>query len=279
MAKILRIAKWKETFEKSDAKRLLSLPWISVPTSMDSNGFVSMAEDFGVDAPGIYGAWMALCEYAATCPERGVLATSRGESIPLSRVAKKADWPVEVFERLVEWASSERIGWIEVVSDDGSPRNNHVANPDDLGEIPDHKTDGQDRTRQNKTDGRTPPANVPPVRPILFAELWEEIKPKAEELHFAIDPEGRKLKRMDKELSLHFASFRTVYPELEYDWARMFTCVSTRVDSKGSINNPWAWLKSEIIRSCNTHGPGYDAMVRVIDMRRPTLPQPHPLTT
>lgn len=274
MPKILRIAKWKETFEKSDAKRLLHLPWISVPTSMDSNGFVLMTEDFGVsDAPAIYGAWIALCQYAAGCTVRGTLATSRGGPIPLSRVARKSGWSVDLFERLVEWASSERIGWIEVVSENGSPRINPVPDTDGIGENPYY---GHNITEHNgRTDGRSAAREEetrPPVRPILFFERWEEIKSHAESLHKAIDPQLRKLKKIDKELALQFGALRVYYPELDVQWIRMMHCIRARADDKGSLQNPWAWLKSEIIRSCNECGPGYDLMIGAMDMHPPATP-------
>lgn len=262
MAKVLRIAKWKETFEKSDAQRLKSLPWISIPTSMDSNGFVLMAEDFGNDAPSIYGAWIALCQYAAGCTVRGTLATSRGEPIPLSRVARKAGWPLSVFERLVEWATSDQIGWIEASDDIRTPSGSH----------PYYGHNGH-----NITDGRTePPDEKPPVRPICVLGLWEKIKPLAEEVHAAVDPDTRKLKPIDRELAIQFASLRVGYPEMDAEWCRIMDSLKTRRCTTGSIKSPWAWLKSELIRVGNELGPGYDGMVNEIKKKPPPVSNNQP---
>ena len=117
-----RIAKWKETFEKSDAKRIAALSWISLPTSFASNGYQSLLDEFGDDAPAMYGAWCALACFASTCPVRGTLASGRHEPIPLHRIARVTGFPPPIFERLFAWATRPEIGWLELVPPTDEPR-------------------------------------------------------------------------------------------------------------------------------------------------------------
>ena len=108
-ASVWRIAKWSETFETSDSRTYKSLPWVSVPTTLCSNGYQSLVEEFGADAPAVYGAWNAMVAVASKCPVRGTLATSKGVAYSLERIIREAYMHPDclpIFQRLVEWASS-----------------------------------------------------------------------------------------------------------------------------------------------------------------------------
>jgi len=74
-----------------------------------------LLDEFGEDAPAIYGAWCALVAVAATCSTRGVLSNSKGEPMKLSHIARKTGFPKEIFERLFEWATRENVGWLTPV--------------------------------------------------------------------------------------------------------------------------------------------------------------------
>lgn len=113
---VLKIAKWSTTFESSDSRRYKRLPWISLPIGFDSNGYQSMLDRFGDGAPAIYGAWCALLKLAATCNIRGVLATGKGVPFTTARIARLTYFPESVFVDLVDWASSQDVGWIELVN-------------------------------------------------------------------------------------------------------------------------------------------------------------------
>lgn len=112
---VLRISKWNETFATAESRRLKSLPWVALPTSFQSHGLHDMIDTFGDDAPAIYGCWCALVKLAANCHVRGVLATSRGVPFSLARIARLTYFPATMYERLIEWATQNEIGWIEVV--------------------------------------------------------------------------------------------------------------------------------------------------------------------
>lgn len=290
-APIYRIAKWKETFEKSDARRLKSLPWISVPTDLGSNGYMAMVEEFDDEAPAIYGAWIALCAFAAGCDERGVLATSKGDAIPLARVAKRTGFPVSVFDKLIAWASNAEVAWIESLSPSGASRKkseevSEVPREDsDLprkppGELTDYGQDGH--YEQDKTDGRTdgetafsepepqPPETParPPARYVSLDESWEEVRDHAMAIHGQVDPDRRPLSKIDRKHCVQFAALQVGYPELASHFADIAERVGVRVRRGPSLDRPWAWVRSELIRVCNEFGPGFDAMIVNLDMRR-----------
>ena len=124
---VLAVRRWKEVFEKSDARKLKHLSWISMPTGFESNGLQMMFDDFGARAVEMYGAWSLLLKVAAVSVERGRLGGSQGRaysSAALSRMMMGC--PVEVIDELISWCV-HKSGWLEVV---------RVGESDDLGESP-----------------------------------------------------------------------------------------------------------------------------------------------
>jgi hypothetical protein len=110
---VLRISKWTETFERAESRKLKQLTWIAMPVGFSSTGYQAMLEEFEARAPAIYGAWCALCAYAATCHVRGTLGNSRGIPLKISHLARVTGFPESVFVDLVAWASRTDIGWLE----------------------------------------------------------------------------------------------------------------------------------------------------------------------
>lgn len=113
---VYRIAKWSTVYETSESKRHKTLSWVSMPIDFGSNGYQSLVDEFGDEAPAMYGAWCALVGVAAQAPTRGVLACSKGNPYTVARISRMTCFPVNVFERLMKWATSQDVEWIEVVS-------------------------------------------------------------------------------------------------------------------------------------------------------------------
>jgi len=113
---VYRVKGWAEVYETADSRKHKSLQWVSIPIGFDSDGFVRLVEEFGEEAPAIYGAWIALVLVAARCPIRGVLSTSNGDPISEARLAFVSHFPGTVFGKLVAWAA--RIGWLEAMPAD-----------------------------------------------------------------------------------------------------------------------------------------------------------------
>lgn len=117
MNAVYRISQWASTFETADSRKHKSLSWVSLPIDRQSNGYQSLIDHFGDEAAAIYGAWCVLVGIAASCPERGTLACSRGNGMSITRIARMAHMPESVFKKLFEWAIREEIGWLETVVD------------------------------------------------------------------------------------------------------------------------------------------------------------------
>lgn len=115
-APVYEIAKWKTVFETAESRKLKTLNWVSVPVNFSSSGYQQMLDHFGDDAPAIYGAWIALVGFAASCPVRGCLANSRGKSLPISHIARVTGFPSEIFARLIAWASDPDVSWLTPIS-------------------------------------------------------------------------------------------------------------------------------------------------------------------
>ena len=163
---VYRIAKWDEVFETSASRRYANLNWISVPLQRTS-GYVSLIEEFADEAPGIYGAWIALAKIAAECPVRGLLCNSKGVGFTAGRLSVLSHFPGTVFERLIEFSLLEHVAWLEIVEpdevqrlllacqtgDEQSPNNNDCP-----------PTALQDRTGPNPTEQNiTQPDQTGPV--------------------------------------------------------------------------------------------------------------------
>lgn len=113
---VYRIAKWNEVFERAESRKLKQLTWIALPISLNSNGYQSLLDEFEADSPAIYGAWCALCAVAASCTVRGVLATSKGTELKVSHIARQTGFPSTVLEKLITWASSPSVNWLEAIT-------------------------------------------------------------------------------------------------------------------------------------------------------------------
>lgn len=138
MSTVYRIAKFDDVFTKRDGRKDSGeLRWVSMPIGFGSGGYQAMIEDFGDDAPAIYGAWCALVKIAAACPTPGLLCSSRGRAITPQRAAALAYMPAEPFRKLFKWASAQDIGWLEVATmSEDHPDNCPDDLPDDFRDQP-----------------------------------------------------------------------------------------------------------------------------------------------
>lgn len=155
---VYRIAKWSEIFETADSRRHKALHWISVPIGFESNGFAKMIEDFGDDAPALYGAWIALAKIAATCPIRGILSTSRGDGLTVGRLSFLSHFPRSCFEKLIDWASQESVCWLEKMAVEEVEQlliEQQSSSNQSPNELPDQTR--QDQTKPNLTQPDNPP--------------------------------------------------------------------------------------------------------------------------
>ena len=154
-ADVYAIAKWDTVFERAESRKLKQLTWVAMPTGFQSNGYQSMLDDFGDDAAACYGCWCALVAFASSCAVRGVLASSRGIPLKISHIARQTGLSAEMFERLVAWAASERIGWLEVLSAEQIDATFFGLRQDDPPSEP-TRPEKHGKLRENNTSGESP---------------------------------------------------------------------------------------------------------------------------
>ncbi len=114
-----------------------------------------LLDEFGDDAPAIYGAWCALVAYAASCTVRGTLATSKGTPVKVGHIARTVGFGSTVFQKLIDWAVQDSVAWLVPAQPHEIPGfigvfEDSEESPDASGEIPVH-TDRQDKTEHNIT--------------------------------------------------------------------------------------------------------------------------------
>lgn len=256
---VWRIAKWSETFETSDSRNYKSLPWVSVPTTLCSNGYQSLVEEFGADAPAIYGAWNAMVAVASKCPVRGTLATSKGVPYSLERIIREAYMHPDclpVFQRLVVWASSEAVGWIEDAS-------KALSTPQPGGsEAP---------TEPNLTDNQSERSID---RAAIFSgkeigeDEWRELQPKLKATRKAIQPdERRKLKDADRELLIAAATIERRAGVVLID-----PILKSMKETKPQ--KPFPYFRTSFINACNA--VGLDGRRALISIPMPAIQEPQP---
>lgn len=277
---VLRIAKWSETFEKSESRKLKILTWISVPVGFDSTGYQALIEEFGDEAPALYGAWCVLCAIAAQQSVRGTLASSRGAPLKMSAIARRTGFPAEIFVRLVAWASRTDIGWLEYVSADEMSReleknaeNSSVF--EGLGESPrnppecPHDSGGIPRlpyrTEPNKTEQDIT------LRPTGsgYGERW------AAASEGFVDRVREVARRMvtwrgfgtviDRELI-----WQAAWVGVEFD--RDTVCDAMDRIKAGSVGKPKSYLGCAMIKLCQRHGEDWDTLKKLV----PPAPPPPP---
>jgi hypothetical protein len=115
---IYRITKWSEVYETAESRRHKVLQWVSMPIGFSSAGYQLLLDEFGPRAASIYGAWCALVAFAATCPVRGMLCTSKGVAIKVSHINRTTGLDcLSVFEELLRWAASPEVAWLEAITE------------------------------------------------------------------------------------------------------------------------------------------------------------------
>lgn len=139
------VAKWDETFERAESRKLKSLSWISERTDFNSTGWQQGLDEFGPAAwLQIYGAWMVIVRTAATGKKRGHLCGDKGEPWSAVRIARPSGVCPKLIEQTMEWAV--KVGWLvpkETLSGDS---------PDASGDSPDDPPDGRGNSRTTEHD-------------------------------------------------------------------------------------------------------------------------------
>jgi hypothetical protein len=281
VATVYRVSKWREIYETADSRKHKTLSWVSIPIDRQSSGYQSLIERFGDDAPAIYGAWCALVSVAGQCPERGLLANSRCEGHSVERIARLAFMPVEPFRKVVEWASSEDVKWLEVVTpeqleqerqsiDDRLPIDQQSIGGKSNSALPnlnltlpvrsniegDHKRFDGDEDAAASDD---PPSEIPPPDPDKALRFGNAV--------------GKCGSRKDVELAWKLTALERVLGEAWF--ANITTALNTVKDPP---RNRWAYARGVAAKGSKERpGPGKERLSELLK-RAPNPPDDWPRT-
>jgi hypothetical protein len=308
---VYRIAKWAETFERAESRKLRKLAWVSLPIDFGSTGYHALLEEFEEEAAALYGAWCVLTAFAATCPVRGLLANSKGTPFKLSHLARVTGFSEVLFQRLLAWASQPEVGWLEVITEDDSIQ--AVADREreffgvggSSGESPDVSGDrrGNPPTAQEivgGSSGESPDVsgdrrgNPPTAREIVggIPRIPNLTKPnqtrpditspditQPDQRVDGLEDDGEFVEQV-VEVANRFARLRRPLPRemiWQVAWVGCLLDRDTvndacdRIAVRGSVNNPKKYLATVMRNLCQEHGKQWQDL-------RSTVPAPPPPT-
>lgn len=150
----LRIKNWNDHYERGESRKLKEMTWLPLPLKQGSGYRRVLAQ---TDGPALFGAWIAIAEFAAKCPVRGLLVRRSGRPYKASDIAITQGFPVDLITRACQLLidPDAEIEWLEEVSDDFAKgliddkyRDNSRENPPDNSE-----TSGESPSEPPKTGG------------------------------------------------------------------------------------------------------------------------------
>ena len=115
MATVLRIIDWDKHYEDRDHRRpLMRAKWVQMPLKRGTGYKRLMIKKNG---PALFGAWVAVVEFAAQCFVRGLLCRESGEPYDATDIAVVIDFPEDLIQQVLELTRNEKekIRWIEDV--------------------------------------------------------------------------------------------------------------------------------------------------------------------
>lgn len=113
MSQCYRIKNWKGCFEVAQNGACKTWSWIAVPIKHDGKSYRRLMSL--PNGAALYGAWILIAAVAAKCTQRGMLIDDN-EPLTAEDLFFKTGAPEELFSEALEVLTSERIGWLEVVS-------------------------------------------------------------------------------------------------------------------------------------------------------------------
>jgi hypothetical protein len=282
---VYKIAKWESVFERAESRKLKQLTWVAMPIGFDSTGYQLLLDEFGDDAAAIYGAWCVLCAVAASCHRRGVLASSRGIPLKVSHIARMTGFQSQLFERLIAWASSPEVCWLEVVDDQevasfteeihDFPKELSISgdSPDVTPTLRGNPPDTQHHpTEQNKTRHNPTSPNI--TSPDTGRPDWDEVwrmrlgdKDFCSRVGVVANRFARlKCSSLDRDLI-----FQASWIGVEFDRDTVDDLVD-RLKDRGEkrVEKPKQYLASVMRKLCSAHGETWDALRK----RVPPAPPP-----
>lgn len=276
MATVYRIAKWTETFERAETRKLKTLHWVSMPLSFNTAGFHAMVDHFGDEFVAAMGTWDLLVRFVAQCEcdRRGILADRRGNPLTLAHISRVTCAPVEWLRRVIEWAATPEVGWIETI--DSEELNQPEPEPLQIctvstssGESPDDLPPRQENspsTRPNITRQDTTEQNKTISRrsfdwSTVGKDFWDSVREIA--IQMADMAAKGKLRQIDRD-----DIWRMAWVANELDRPGLLDALARiRTDD---VKKPKGYLGTVMVRMCEAHGCSWD------DLKLTVPPTPPP---
>jgi len=109
---VYRIKDWSSHYENNRTKDMKKMSWVPIPIKLSGDGYTTLMES--KDGAGLFGAWIACVEVAASCEIRGTLVRSSGnphDSKSLSRITRI---PENIISKMLNLCTLE-INWLEII--------------------------------------------------------------------------------------------------------------------------------------------------------------------
>ena len=113
MAKAYRIRDWEKMYENSRTRTMGEMRWVPIPNKHDGMGYIELVS--GKHGAAMLGCWLALTQVASKCHPRGTLLRGTGKPHNAASISAITRLPVEDMQRLLDKASSNDVGWLEVI--------------------------------------------------------------------------------------------------------------------------------------------------------------------
>lgn len=190
MPTLYRIAKWRETYETHETRKLVRLNWIPVPNKHDGLGFRMVAAE--KDGAALFGIWNLLVQVASKT-EREQRGTLERDGIPLTArsLATMTGFSEKLFQRAFVFFSQPSIGWLLAEQ----WQTDLPLSPDGSGDCPGNPPDegkGREGKEGNGKEGKAGAAPLP-FSSDAFKATWSQWEQHRREIRKPLTPTATRL--------------------------------------------------------------------------------------
>ena len=113
---VLRVKDWDTHFERAESRKLKHLTWVAMPLKRGS-GYKRLLKQ--PNGAALFGASVAIVEFAAQCPTRGLLCRRNGKPYTAVDIAITTDFATDLIDLALKTLvdPDTEIEWLEEVSD------------------------------------------------------------------------------------------------------------------------------------------------------------------
>jgi len=151
---MLTIAKWNETFEDSNSRKLVKQKYLQMPFDLNSNGYINLMAhgEAGLMA---YGVFLAICQLSAARRQehRGKVCRNDGTPLTKNQLASHLRMDISHLSAAIELLKSPDICWLVEESDPDVSQSSATNPPATSQNLPDKTIK---LNKENKQTDRRP---------------------------------------------------------------------------------------------------------------------------